>query len=202
MLIFTDGFENGTLSAWSSAVTDAGNLSVSTTAKLMGNYGLSALINDNNGLYVQDDRPASETHYLAIFLFDPNTVSMSSGNAFYLFQAYQGTSTVVARIEMRRSAGTYQLRASMLNNAGTWSNTAWTTITDQPRKVQIDWRAATSASAGNGSLSFSINDVASGSITNSANGSRRIDMVRMGAVSGVDTGTRGTIYFDAFQATR
>jgi hypothetical protein len=34
------------------------------------------------------------------------------------------------------------------------------------------------------------------------NDTRRIDQARLGAVSGIDTGTRGTYYFDAFESRR
>ncbi len=34
------------------------------------------------------------------------------------------------------------------------------------------------------------------------NDTRRIDRVRLGAVAGIDTGTRGTYYFDAFESRR
>ena len=47
-LIFADGFESGTLGAWSSAVTDGGDLAVSTEAALVGSQGLAVNINDNN----------------------------------------------------------------------------------------------------------------------------------------------------------
>jgi len=34
------------------------------------------------------------------------------------------------------------------------------------------------------------------------NDTRRIDRVRLGAVAGIDSGTRGSYFFDAFQANR
>jgi hypothetical protein len=34
------------------------------------------------------------------------------------------------------------------------------------------------------------------------NDTRRIDRVRLGALTGIDTGTRGTYYFDAFESRR
>jgi hypothetical protein len=82
-------------------VTDAGDLSASTAAALVGSYGLQARIDDNNSIYVRDDTPALETQYRASFRFDPNSITMSSGNAHYIFYGYSGTSTVVLRIEFR-----------------------------------------------------------------------------------------------------
>jgi len=34
------------------------------------------------------------------------------------------------------------------------------------------------------------------------NDTRRIDRVRLGAITGIDAGTRGTYYFDAFMSRR
>jgi hypothetical protein len=31
---------------------------------------------------------------------------------------------------------------------------------------------------------------------------KRVEMVRLGAVTGIDSGTRGTYFFDAFRSTR
>src|SRR5690348_15015569 len=109
-LIFSDGFESGSLSAWSAAVTDGGDLNASSAAALVGSQGLRAVINNTASIYVTDDRPNAEARYRARFYFDPNSISMSSGNAHYIFYGYTGTSTDVLRVEFRRSAGTYQVR--------------------------------------------------------------------------------------------
>jgi hypothetical protein len=47
-VIFSDGFESGDFSAWSSATTDGGDLSVTSAAALAGSYGMQALIDDTN----------------------------------------------------------------------------------------------------------------------------------------------------------
>jgi len=83
-LIFSDGFEGGSLSAWTSSVTGGGDLSVTAQAALKGNFGLQALINDNTSLYVTDDSPTAEKRYRARFYFDPNGITMASGDNHYL----------------------------------------------------------------------------------------------------------------------
>ena len=42
----------------------------------------------------------------------------------------------------------------------------------------------------------------SGSLTGIDNDTRRIDRVRLGAVAGIDSGTRGTYFFDNFASER
>jgi hypothetical protein len=201
-LIFADGFESGNLSAWLSSSTDNGNLSASTAAALIGSNGLQALINDNNAIYVTDDSPNAEPRYRARFYFDPNSIAMKNSNAHYIFYGYSGASPVVLRVEFRISSGSYQLRARLLDDSTTWTSSSWFTISDAPHAVELDWQASTAVGANNGSLSFWLDGVQKASLTGIDNDTRRIDRVELGAVAGIDSGTRGTYYFDAFESRR
>ena len=201
-LIFADGFESGNLSAWSSNTTDAGDLSVILSAALTGNYGLQAGIDDNNSIYVTDDSPNAEPHYQARFYFDPNSIVMKSNDNHYLFHGYTGTSTVVVRVQLRYSNGSYQLRAALRNDSSTWASSSLFTISDAPHFIEIDWRAATASGANNGGLTLWIDGIQRANLTGVDNDARRIDRVQLGAVAGIDPGTRGTYYFDAFESRR
>ena len=56
--IFSDGFDTGSLSAWSTSANGGGDLSVSVDARLRStSHGLQGVVNDTAGLYVQDDSP-------------------------------------------------------------------------------------------------------------------------------------------------
>jgi len=201
-LIFADGFESGSLSAWSSSTTDGGDLSVRTGAALVGSYGLRATLDDNVAIYVTDDRPNAEPRYRARFYHDPNSIKMSSGDAHYIFYGYKGTSTVVLRVEFRRSSGSYQLRAALVDDGSTWKTSSWYTISDAPHYVELDWKASTASGADNGYLTLWIDGVQKANLTGVDNDTRRIDRVRLGAVNGIDSGTRGTTFFDAFESRK
>ncbi len=207
-LIFANGFESGTLSAWSASAANGGNLSVSTTAAWVGTYGLRANIIANTAMYVTDDTPNVETRYRARFYFDPNSITMAGGNAHYLLYGYAGTSTVVVRVEFRCSTGAcpgsnaYQIRTSLVTDSGNFTNTNWYGISDAPHFIEIDWQAATAAGANNGSLTLWIDGAVKQTRSAIDNDTRRVDRVRLGPVAGVDTGTRGTEYFDAFESRR
>jgi hypothetical protein len=201
-LIFADGFETGNLNNWSARVIDGGDLSVSAGAALVGSFGMSALIDDNIVIHVTDDRPNGEPSYQVRVRFDPNSMTMASGDLYTLFYGYTGTSTQVLRLELRFSAGLYQLRAALRDDATTWRNSAFFTITDAPHLIQLDWRAATVAGANNGSLAFRIDGGLKANLTGVDNDTRRIDRVQLGAVLGIDTGTRGSAFFDAFESYR
>jgi len=56
--------------------------------------------------------------------------------------------------------------------------------------------------ANNGSLTLWIDNVQRANLTAVDNDTRRLDRVQWGAVEGVDSGTRGTYYFDAFESRR
>jgi hypothetical protein len=164
--------------------------------------GLQALIDDNNAIHVTDDHPTAEPRYRARFYFDPNSIAMVAGDTHNIFFGYSGTSTAVLRGAFRFSSGVYQIRFSLLNDSGTWQNTSWFTISDAAHPIELDWRAATGVGANNGALTLWIDGIQKANLTGVDNDTRRIDRVRLGAASGIDTGTRGTYYFDAFESRR
>jgi hypothetical protein len=168
----------------------------------MGTYGMQALLDDNVAIYCTSDHPTAETRYLASFYFDPNSISMVSGDTHTIFGGYAGTSTLVLRVQFRRSSGNYQVRASLLNDGSTWTDSSWFTISDAAHQIKFDWRAASAAGANNGGLTLWIDGSQVADLTAVDNDTRRIDRARLGAVAAIDTGTRGTYYFDAFESRR
>jgi hypothetical protein len=201
-LIFADDFESNTLNAWSARATGGGDLSITTAAALVNSRGLQARINDNTALNVRDDRPNAEKRYLARFHFDPNSIAMAQGDWHYIFRGFSGTSTAVFQVHFRYNKNAYELRAGLLDDGTTWRYTAWFTISDAPHQLEVDWRAASSPGANNGSLTFSIDGVPRSQLTGIDNDTRQIDAIRLGAITGIDDGTRGTYYFDAFHSER
>jgi len=169
---------------------------------LIGNHGLQAVIDDNNAIYVTDDSPNSESRYRARFYFDPNSITMVNNDAHYLFYGYSGTTTVVVRVELRFAKGSYQIRAALLNDSKGWTSSSWFTISDTVHFIEIDWRAATAVGANNGILALWIDGAQLANLTSVDNDTRRLDRVQLGTVAGVDSGTRGTYYFDAFESRR
>ena len=202
VLIFADGFESGNLSAWSASTTDGGDLSVNAGAALIGAQGLRAVVDDNRAIFVTDNQPSAESSYWVRFYFDPNTIRMSNGNVHTLLHGYAGTSTLVVRIQLGFSGGRYQLRAALQNDSNIWLDTSWTPIADAPHSIELVWQASAGPGANNGEMTLWIDEVERGKITSADNDTRRIDRVRLGAVAGIDTGTRGTYYFDAFESLR
>jgi RHS repeat-associated protein len=200
--MFSDGFESGNFSAWTSAVTDSGSLSVTGGAALVGSYGMSANINDNNAIYVNDYKPFEEATYRARFYFDPNSITMTNGDRHYILVAGDRNSSAVVRVEFYRYSSVYQVRAEAVSDGGSWSSGGWRTITDEPHYLELSWWAASAAGANDGGLTFWIDGTQQDTFTSIDNDTRRVEYVQLGPSSGIDTGTRSTLYFDAFESRR
>ena len=200
-LIFSDNFEAGNTSSWTGNSNDNGDLAVNAASALVGVNGLQAIVDDANSIYVADDRPSIEPRLRARFHFNPNSITMGSGEAFNIFNGFTTTNIAVMRVEFGRSSGPYVIRGSVLNDAGSWVSTTWFTLTDAPHSIEIDWQAATSGS-NNGGITVWIDGTQQLSLNGVDNDTRRIDRVRLGAVTGVDGGTNGTIFLDAYEARR
>jgi len=174
---------------------------VTASAALQGAYGLQAVIDDNNSLYVVDESPATELRYRVRFSFDPNSTRMASGNSLVIFQGESGSAGVL-RVELRYNNGTYQARAGLLNDGSTWRNSGYIQLSDTSHTLELDWKASSTASANNGYLTLWVDGSQRANLTGVDNDTRRIDRARLGAVSGVDTGTRGAYLFDSFESRR
>jgi RHS repeat-associated protein len=201
--LFANDFESGNLSYWTS---NTGTPTVSTAASLapVGTQGMAiTLASATTAKYVTDDTPTSEKRYRARFYFDPNTITMANSTAHYIFYGYTGTSTVVLRVEFSYlTASGYRLRVAMSNDSTTFTNSNWVNITDAAHVIELGWQASTAAGANNGKVDWWIDGTQQTGVSGVDNDTRRIDRVRLGAVSGVDATTNGTTYFDAFESRR
>src|ERR671920_729943 len=86
--------------------------------------------------------------------------------------------------------------------ASTWQHSAWLDVVDSPHFIELDWQAASAAGANNGSLTVWLDGTQRAQLTGVDNDTRVVDLVRLGAISGIDTGTRGTMYFDTFESRK
>jgi sugar lactone lactonase YvrE len=195
-LIFKDGFESGNFSAWSANSNNGGNLSVSAGAALEGNYGLQAAFTNTANMLVRNDSPTAETRYRARFYFNPNSISMATGDNITLLQALDASGNFVLSIQFNRSSAGYQLRArSHDSGSGVFVNTPYFIISNAVHTVEIDW-------GNDGHLTFWIDGVQQANLTGINNSSYNIETVRLGAPNMSITGTSGSFYIDAFESRR
>ena len=177
-------------------------MSVSRAAAQNGVYGLQLLHNDNRAIFVTDSSPAAEVRYRAQFLFDPNSLAMASGNRFYLFYGLDAAATVVLRLEIRNTNGAYQVRAALRNDGNLYANTAWFAVPDASHSLELDWAAASAPGVNDGGIRLFVDGQLRAQLTGVDNDTRRIESIRLGAVGGIDSGTRGTQFLDAFSSQR
>lgn len=164
---------------------------------------MQANINDNTPIFVTDTSPNAESRYRARFYFDPNSIPMANGDAHIIFNGYSGTSTSMLWVELIYSSTTgYRLRVRLLDDSTNWKVSSIYNISDAVHFLELDWQAASAAGANDGYLTFWIDGVQMTNLTGVDNDTRRIDWVRLGATYGLDSGTRGTYFFDAFESRR
>lgn len=200
--IFSDGFESGGFSAWSSKVDTEADLSVTAGAALVGSYGMRALIDNTTNMYLVDETPLNEPRYRARFYFDPNSITMASGDSHRIMVA-RASSAELARVLFRRTnALGYAVMVSVRGDNGTYVSSSWYPITDAPHRIEIDWRAATAAGANNGSLALYLDGVLKTTIAGVDNDTHRVQRAWLGPYAGIDAGTSGTELFDDFVSQR
>jgi hypothetical protein len=121
-----------------------GDLRARTSAAMVEEWGLHALVDDNQPIRVYDERPASESRYRVRFYFDPNGMTTAEGGSHILFFGYSGIGTVrpVLRVEIRFASGKYQVRAGLVNDNITWRSSSWVWIANMAHFLEVEWRAA------------------------------------------------------------
>lgn len=195
-LIFKDGFESGSFSAWSANSNNGGRLSVSAVAALQGSYGLQAAFTNKINMLVRNDSPTAETRYRARFYFNPNSISMATGDNITLFQGLDAGGNIVLSIQFNRSSAGYQLRArSHDSGLAAFVNTPYFTISNAVHTLEVDW-------GNDGHLTFWIDGVQQANLTGINNNIYRIETVRLGAPTMSITGTSGSFYIDSFESRR
>jgi hypothetical protein len=203
--LFADGFESGAMTAWSSAQTAGGDLTVSTAAKMAGtDFGLQLLVNDTASGYVEDDLPNHELRYHARFYFRPNGFDPGEAQAHFrtrIFIAFTNPTRRIAAIVLKRQLGVYSLMGRARLDDNTQANTSFVTITDAPHYVEIDLKVSATPSANDGFFHMWIDGVEAGNLTGLDNSLSPVDFVRMGGLS-LKTGAAGTLYWDEFKSTK
>jgi RHS repeat-associated protein len=98
--------------------------------------------------------------------------------------------------------GAYRLIGSAGQDGGGSTLSSAVALSDASHYVELDWQAASGAGANDGSLTLWLDGSQQASATGVDNDTLRGDRVRLGAVRGVDSGTRGTYELDGFVSRR
>jgi hypothetical protein len=194
---------SGDLSAWSSNVSDLGDLSASPDAALIGTRWLRAIIDENAGMYVTDDAPAAERRVAVSFEvrseLDQDGGPRSTHHLHRIHRILDGRPPALPPVPQRPvSVGDGRPNRRLLPSR----RAIWVRIPYGPQTIAVGWLAATAPGANDGRVVLSIDHVGETQLSEFDNDTLRIDRERLGPVDGVNSGTRGTYYFDAFRADR
>ena len=127
---------------------------------------------------------------------------MAEGDSFNIFEAKRRDGQDVLRLEFRFHQGVYEIRLVMTDDANEIHATPWIAFSDGPHAVEIEWFRAWSDTVPDGRMFLWIDDEWKADVGAIDDDTHFIDLVQVGAVSGIDTGTRGTLYFDGFVSRR
>jgi hypothetical protein len=204
--IFADGFESGNTSAWSSAATDGGDLTVSGPAALNGTvFGLQGLVDDTAGLFVADERPDNENRYRARLYFDTNDFDPGEAQGRFrtrlLLVLEEAPVRRLAAVVLRRQLGAYSLMGRARQDDNSQANTGFFPITNGAHVVEIDWQRSSGPSANDGRFELFLDGVSVSELTGLDNSLSSVDFVRLGALS-VKAGASGTLFWDEFESRR
>ena len=161
---------------------------------------MQAVIDDTTAIYVTDESPNNEARYRARFYLDPNSATISGG-VVPIFFGYSGA-TVVVRLELYYSSGSYKIRARVLKDDSSWTYGSYINISDASHYIELDWQAASSQGANDGYLTVWIDGGQVTSLSSVDNDTHRIGSASLGVTGVLSAGTSGTLFFDAFESRR
>jgi cysteine-rich repeat protein len=198
--LFADGFETADLSRWhAAALGSTTDLTVSGAAALQGGFGLQGVVNDTEGLYVQNDSPQDEQRYRVRFRFDPNGFDPGEALVHFRTRLLIGFDEAPQRrllaVVLRRIGGQYAIMGRARRDDNTQANTGFVNVDNGPHTIELDWQRSTAAGADNGSFRIWIDGLLQGSVAGLDNDAGGIDFVRLGALS-VKAGASGTMFWD------
>jgi len=155
--------EPGNFSQYSSTITNSGNLSVTTAAKLNGSYGMQALINSVTTEYGTATLGAEDTStvFSARAYINPNSFTAANGDNFYFLTLANaaGTNFVDVSIYWNTAGNHYGLVAGLKDDASTWHFTTTYQVTNATHYIEVKVIKATNGSSNDASIQFWIDGV-------------------------------------------
>jgi hypothetical protein len=209
--LFADDFDSGTLAAWTAAATDGGDLSVTTGAGVppmlaFANYGLQAVVNDRNPLFVEDHTPSGELRYRVKFWLNPQTFDPGEAQSHFRVRLMLGIESepLLRRqfaVVLKRQGGNDSLLVRTTRADGTRVKTGPLPLSPGWHSVELDWQRSSAAGLRDGSMTVWLDEVLQERVTGIDTGMHGIDFVRFGPTN-LKSGSNGTLYLDRFESRR
>jgi hypothetical protein len=162
--------------------------------------GLRVTLNDRTTAYGLKSfaRPAGGAYRFRYYL-DPNSVVMPNSGQVATVQLFGEGRSLVTRLRYSTSAG-YLVNVGYRDDNATWRTTATTAISDAPHMIEVLVEYASSATAGDGRVSYWVDGVLSDRDTglDLYATSNRPNQLRLGAVWVNSPNVDGAFYLDEF----
>ncbi|MBN1262814.1 MAG: DUF5060 domain-containing protein [Candidatus Pacebacteria bacterium] len=188
------------LSEYDLFIADGGDLSQSSTASLGGTGGgLRLLIDDNNPLFGEAGfSQLTSGEYRFRFYLNPDNLEMADYDLFLVSGLFYGTSTRV-QVMLRRDNLGFQVNARAADDTGAWRATPYYRLAGGEHYLEVLVAYAAGADTQDGALSLWIDGVFQGQKSGIDLYERaKPDKMQLGAINGIDSGTRGVLYLDEF----
>ena len=207
VIVYVD-MESGVLaSEFTSTVIHDGLMTIQAGAALNGTTkGLQVVIDGIDALSygVISGLADASGKSRARFYFDPNSITMGSGEYFCMLLARDSIQISIYEVYLHRhSTGVYQIWARAHSDIAWNYDTGAYTITDAPHYIEVYLQRGTVANK-DGIFQLWIDGVSKETINDVANYAVFADIndVNLGAVFSVDAGTTGTIFLDELIVNR
>ncbi|MEM7352047.1 MAG: Ig-like domain-containing protein, partial [Acidobacteriota bacterium] len=195
-----DDFETGDLAAWSQVVASSGgSVTADTAAAAEGVFGLAIDPASGTGFfYVEDDSPVNERHFRARLRFNTDDFTLPTGAEHSLLSGLVPGSNAFS-LRLANSGGGPQLRLAVSRDNDSQALSAKVDIAaDAWHRLFVDWWAATAPGSSDGGARLWLNGRLVAEILGVDNDGRAVDRVRLGAAAGLDAGSSGRYFFDAY----
>jgi hypothetical protein len=195
-VILNDGFETGSLAAWSEVVGAVSVVSQAAVAPDAGAMGLQAAL-DGSPAYLSHWMPPGEVSYRASFYFDPSGADLAT-DQHGIFVGLDRTKSIFGiQVEASGAAdGGYEVRGWALSQ-GAPAYTAWHELDAGAHQLGLRWRAM-----GPSFFGLVVDGVVVDELPALDARGYTLYEVRLGPSSNLDTGISGVEYFDGFEARR
>jgi len=196
-------------------------MAVNGAAALEGNCGLEVIFDGSTTKrYVMDETPDGENTYRISFLINTNTLSMNGPRAIQnnhnmiaseAVTPYGGKIGIQVVFMDKKKHGNYQVKVK----AGVYISTNLSKISRKTgpvilqavadpattHLVEVEWQTASALDVRDGILRIRV-DGGPWSSNTIENYDFGMDLIRFGAVNGIDATTTGSMYLDDFQSFR
>jgi RHS repeat-associated protein/uncharacterized repeat protein (TIGR01451 family) len=194
--VFSADFEQGNLSEWDAATVDEGDLSASTQAAFVVDYGMQAVVDDQNDLFVQDDTPLADRQMRLRFYFNPNSITLAEGDVLDILRVDSASETVYV-LQLSKEDSQYLIRSGAKTNNATWVYSAWAEIENGWNALEAEFLSDRTY----GRVNLWVEGGTTVPLSLIENSATTIEAIQLG-VMGVENGTTGTVFFDEYEAHR